>query len=87
MNDPYDLDIVPLNVFENKVIPVGIHNLSKSFRPNMTTIGVLSLGTKLIPKWRNPIANLKNTFKKLVILAEECKTPCFSRKPHREHIV
>ena len=81
MNDPYDLDIVPLNVFENQVIPVGIHNLSKSFRPNMATIRVLSLGTKFIPKWRDP--NLKNTFKK----TEECKTPCFSRKLHREHIV
>ena len=62
MNDPYDLDIVPLNVFENQVIPVGVHNLSKSFRPNMATIRVLSLGTKFIPKWRDP--NLKNTFKK-----------------------
>ena len=40
MNDPYDLDIVPLNVFENQVIPIGIHNLSKSFRPNMATIRV-----------------------------------------------
>ena len=62
MNDPYDLDIAPLNVFENQVIPVGIHNLSKSFRPNMATIRVLSLGTKFIPKWRDP--NLKHTFKK-----------------------
>jgi len=61
MNDPYDLDIAPLNVFENQVIPVGIHNLSKSFRPNMATIRVLSLGTKFIPKWRDP--NIKHTFK------------------------
>ena len=62
MIDPYDIDIAPLNVFENQVIPVGIHNLSKSFRPNMATIRVLSLGTKFIPKWRDP--NLKNTFSK-----------------------
>ena len=62
MNDPYGIDIAPLNVFENQVIPVGIHNLSKSFRPNMATIRVLSLGTKFIPKWRDP--NLKHTFKK-----------------------
>ena len=61
MNDPYDLDIAPLNVFENQVIPVGIHNLSKSFRPNMATIRVLSLVTKFIPKWRDP--NIKHTFK------------------------
>ena len=61
MNDPYDLDIACLNVSENQDIPVGIHNLSKSFRPNMATIRVLSLGTKFIPKWRDP--NLKHTFK------------------------
>ena len=85
MNDPYDLDIVPLNVFENQVIPVGVHNLSKSFRPNMATIRVLSLGTKFIPN--GGIQILKTPSKNLVILAEECKTPCFSRKLHREHIV
>ena len=33
MIDPYGIDIAPLNVFENQVIPIGIHNLSKSFRP------------------------------------------------------
>ena len=34
------------------MLPVGIHNLSKSFRPNLSTIRVLSLGTKFIPKWK-----------------------------------
>ena len=34
MNDPYGIDIAPLNIFENEVIPIGVHNLSKSFRPN-----------------------------------------------------
>ena len=34
------------------MIPVGLHNLSKSFRPNLSTIRVLSLGTKFIPKWK-----------------------------------
>ena len=29
--DCYGLDIAPMNIFENQVIPVGIHNLSKSF--------------------------------------------------------
>ena len=57
MNDPYGIDIAPLNIFENQIIPVGMHNLSKTFRPNMATIRVLSLGTKFIPKWRD--ANLK----------------------------
>ena len=39
MNDPYGIDIAPLNIFENQVIPI------------MATIRVLSLGTKFIPKW------------------------------------
>jgi len=56
------MDIAPLNVFENQVIPVGIHNLSKSFRPNLATIRVLSLGTKFIPKW--DISKTGNTFKR-----------------------
>ena len=62
MNDPYGIDIALLNMFENQVIPVGVHNLSKTLRPNMATIRVLSLGTKFIPKWRD--ANLKQTFRK-----------------------
>ena len=51
-NDPYDMSIAPLNLFENQVIPIGLHNLSKSFRPNISTIQVLSLGTKFISKWK-----------------------------------
>ena len=62
LNDPYDIDIAPLNFFGNQIIPVGVHNLSKSFRPNMAAICVLSLGTKFISKWRD--ANLKFTFQK-----------------------
>ena len=51
----------PLNLFENQVIPIGLHNLSKSFRPNISTIRVLSLGTKFIPKWKFEKRN--NAFK------------------------
>ena len=51
-NDPYDMSIAPLFIYENQVLPIGIHNLSKSFRPNLATIRVLSLGTKFIPKWK-----------------------------------
>ena len=67
MNDPYGIDIAPLNIFENQVIPVGVHNLSKSFKPNMATIRVLSLGTKFIPKWRD--ANLN--FQEIRILQQK----------------
>ena len=50
--DPYDMSIAPMNIYENQVLPIGIHNLSESFRPNLATIQVLSLGTKFIPKWK-----------------------------------
>ena len=38
-------------IFENQVIPVNVHNLSKRFRPNLAMTRVLLLGTKFIPKW------------------------------------
>ena len=60
-SDPYDMFIAPLNIYENQVLPIGIHNLSKSFRPNLATIRVLSLGTKFIPKRKFEKRN--NTFK------------------------
>ena len=60
-NDPYDMSIAPLNLFENQVIPIGLHNLSKSFRPKISTVRVLSLGTKFIPKWKFEKRN--NAFK------------------------
>ena len=59
-SDPYDMSIAPLNIYENQVIPVGRHSLSKSLRPNLSTIRVLSLGTKFIPKWK--FEKRKNTF-------------------------
>ena len=33
-NDPYDISIAPRNIYENQVIPIGLHNLLKRFRPN-----------------------------------------------------
>ena len=41
MNDPYGIDIASLNIFETQIAPVGVHNRSKSFRPNMAIIRVL----------------------------------------------
>ena len=49
-NDPYDMPIAPIFIYENQVLPIRIHNLSKSFRPNLATIRVLSFGTIFIPK-------------------------------------
>ena len=46
--DAYSMDVAPINIFENQVIPVGLHNLSRSFKPNLTTTRVFSLGTKCI---------------------------------------
>ena len=59
--DCYSMDIAPMNIFENQVHPVGIHNLSKSFRPNLATVRDLSLGTKFIPEWDTNKTG--NTFK------------------------
>ena len=36
-NDLYDMSISPMNIYEIQVLPIGIHNLSNSFRPNLTT--------------------------------------------------
>ena len=60
--DCYNLEVAPMNIFENQIIPVGIHNLSKSFCPNLATIRVLALGTKFIPKWDT--TKTGNTFKR-----------------------
>jgi len=59
--DCYGIDVAPMHVFENQVIPVRIHNASKKFKPNLHTIRVLSLGTKFIPKWKK--TNTSHTFK------------------------
>ena len=67
-NDPYDMSIAPMFIYENQMLPIGIHNLSKTFRPNLATIRVLLLGTKFIPKWKFEKRN--NAFKFF-------KTRCF----------
>ena len=59
--DCYSIDVAPMHVFENQVIPVRIHNTSKTFKPDLDTIRVLSLGTKFIPKWKK--TNTAHTFK------------------------
>ena len=60
--DCYGIDTAPMHIFENQIIPVQIHNISKSFKPNLDTIRVLSLGTKFIPKWDT--TKMGNTFKR-----------------------
>jgi len=47
--DAYSMHVAPISIFENQVIPMGLHNLSKSFKPNLATTRVFSLGTKFIP--------------------------------------
>ena len=56
------MDVAPLNIFENQVMPTGLHDVSKSFRPNLATTRVFSLGTKFIPKWKN--VKIKKPFSK-----------------------
>ena len=86
MNDPYGIDIVPRNIFENQIVSRwGTQRFKIIETEYMATIRVLSLGTNFIPKWRDP--SLKHTFKNSGISIEECKTACFSRKLLRERIV
>ena len=64
-----------------EVVPVGIHNILKSFRPNSATIRVLSLGTKFIPQWDETKAN--NTFKRFNEFKNKMNTKvyCSETKP------
>ena len=59
-NDPHGMSIAPMFIYENQMLPTGIHNLSKSFRPNLATIRDWSLGPKFIPKYNFEKRN--NTF-------------------------
>jgi len=59
-----------MNIFENQVIPIGIHNLSKKFRPNLATVRVLSLGMKFIPKtqslkWKQVFSHFEDFRRKM----------------------
>ena len=53
--DAYCMDVAPLNIFENQVVPMGLHNLSKIFKPNIATTRVFSLGMKFIPVWKKVV--------------------------------
>jgi hypothetical protein len=53
--DPYSIHRAPMHIFENQVIPRKIHNLSKTFVPNLTGNRVLSLGTKFAPTKVAPV--------------------------------
>ena len=41
---PYSLVIASISIFENQVVPIGIHNFSKSLRQNLATIRTLPSG-------------------------------------------
>ena len=85
MNDTYDVDIAPLNVFENQVIPVGIHNLSKSLDLIWLLFVYYPWAQNSFQNGRILISNILS--KNSGISTEECKTTCFSRRLHRESIV
>ena len=57
---PHDISIAPLN----QVVPVGLHNLSKRFRPKLSTIRALSMGTKFITRWKFEKRNNAFIFKR-----------------------
>jgi hypothetical protein len=68
--DPYSIDNAQMFIFENQVIPIKIHNLSKTFVPTLITNRVLSLGTKfaptkVAPNWADIFGNFKDLRRKL----------------------
>ena len=83
-NDAYSMGVAPFNIFENHIIPVGLHNPSKSFRPNLTTAKVFSLGTKFIPVWKK--MNVKNLLLNSKIFEEACQTKFILLKLHLVHL-
>ena len=48
-NVTYCMDVAPMNMFENQVVPLEFHKLSRSLRPNVRTARVFLSGTKFIP--------------------------------------
>jgi hypothetical protein len=53
--DPYSIHRAPMHIFENQVIPVQIHNLSKTCVPNLVVNRILSMGTKFAPTKVTPV--------------------------------
>ena len=50
--DPYSIDKAPMFIFENQVTPINVHNLSKTFVPNLITNRVYLWVQNLPPqKW------------------------------------
>jgi len=71
-----------LTFSENQVVPVGLHNLSKSFRSNLTTSRVFSLGTKFIPIWKN--MKIKKPFAKFEDFRRRMSKKFIFQKLHLE---
>ena len=87
--DTYCMDVAPLNIFEHQVIPTGLYDLSKSFRPNLATTRVFSLGTKFIPKWnkvkiRQPFPKFEDFRRRMTnkMYFEEINPGVFVRNPN-----
>ena len=72
------MDVAPINIFENQVIPMGLHNLSKSFKPNLATRRVVSLGTKFIPVWKKVV--IKKPFSKFEDFRRKMSNKVFLKK-------
>ena len=80
------MSVAPLNIFENQVVPMGLHNLSKIFKPNIATTRVFSLGMKFIPTWKKiivkkPFCGFKEFHRRMTnkMFFEETKPGVFER--------
>ena len=80
------MSVAPLNIFENQVVPMVLHNFSKVFRPNIATTRVFSLGMKFIPVWKKvsvikPFDGFNDFRRKMInkMFFEETKPGVFER--------
>ena len=81
MNDPYGIDIAPLNVFENQIIPFGYIIFQNHSYLKWPLLVFYLWGQSLFLNGGTPISNL--LLGNLMISKEDCKTKCTFWKLHR----
>ena len=78
MNDPYGIDIAPLNIFENQIIPVG-YTIFQNHSDQIWPLVVFYLWAQsLFLNGGTPILNLSS---RNLVISKDFKTAWFLRKP------
>ena len=72
------MDSALLYIFENQVLPTGLHDVSKRFRANSATIRVFATARKFIPIWKK--AKIYKPFSELQDFRTRMTNKMFVRK-------